>query len=638
MLRVRATLNRALSEKTAALERALSGAADRAVADERARIAGELHDVVAHSLSAMTVQASAAHRLTAAAHAGAGAAFATVEATGREALDELRRLLGVLRRDDAELALAPQPSLRHLGSLVSRTAAAGLPVELDLEGPLPELPAGIDLTAYRVIQGALAGARESGGAGRAEVRVRVRPDGLEVTVADDGAERPLGGIRERVELHGGRLTAGPRSAGGHAVRARLPFDGEAPAPRSEPAPTCPATVSKAAVRRVRGVVTAIRRLEPVAVDRAIAAAAAILGILEVLLSPDLSGPPVLNALVAVAYTLPLAWRRRAPLPALAATIVAAIAMGLLLTSLLHLFAPYGAVLLLGFACGSRLERRPALAAAALIVAGVPAVVATMPEQMFPDFLFPTGIVLGTWIAGRVVRSRTRLTEQLHETAARLAEEQEAEAHAAAGEERRRIAREMHDLVAHSMSVMVVQAGGARRILGRDAGRALEAAARIERTGREALSEMRHLLGVLHPGAEHQLAPQPTLAELDALVERARAAGLPAVLAHRGERHSLPAGLDLAAYRIVQEALTNALKHAHGAATEVTVDWARDAIALEVRDSGGGSAAALNGGHGLVGMRERVRLYGGELHTGPLPGGGWTVRATLPCAEREAVAA
>jgi signal transduction histidine kinase len=262
----------------------------------------------------------------------------------------------------------------------------------------------------------------------------------------------------------------------------------------------------------------------------------------------------------------------------------------------------------------------------------------MPHQTRADYFFPTVICLTTWASGRVVRSRTRLTERLHEAAARLAEQQAEEATRAAAEERRRIAREMHDLVAHSMSVMVVQAGGARRIIGRDAGRAVQAAARIERIGREALAEMRHLLGMLHPGADQAaLAPQPTLAELGALVERANAAGLPAVLAHRGERHPLPAGLDLAAYRIVQEALTNALKHAHGAPTEVIVDWAPDAIALAVVDRGGGRAGVANGGHGLVGMRERVRLYGGELETGPLPDGGWRVRATLPCGDREAVA-
>jgi signal transduction histidine kinase len=614
------------------------------VADERSRIAGELHDVVAHALSAMTVQAGAAHRLAVAGHASAREAFAAVESTGREALDELRRLLGVLRRDDAELALAPQPSLRHLTSLTNRTAAAGLPVGLDVPDELPELPAGLDLTAYRVVQEALAGAREPGEAGRAEVRVRLGADALELAVFDDGHAldaRPLIGIRERVELHGGRLTAGPRRAGGHAVRAWLPLDGEtapaADARDERPAP-CPAARARRFSAAARGLVVAVRRLEPVAVDRAIAAGVALLGVVEVLTSRDLSGPPAANAVLALGYTLPLAWRRRAPLPALAVTLVFGIAMGALLTTLDHLFVPYGAVLLLAFACGARLERRGALAAAGLLAAGIPAVVSTFVDQNAGNYAFPLFITLSTWAMGRVVRSRTRLTERLHETAARLAEQQAEEAHRAAGDERRRIAREMHDLVAHSMSVMVVQAGGARRIIGIDSGRAVAAAAQIERTGREALTEMRHLLGMLHPGADHAaLAPQPTLAELGALVERANAAGQPARLAHRGERHPLPAGLDLAAYRIVQEALTNAFKHANGATTEITVDWAPDRIALEVRDRGGARADVTNGGHGLVGMLERVRLYGGELETGPLPEGGWSVRATLPCEEREAVA-
>src|SRR4051794_3573024 len=158
LLRSRTTLNRTLQEKTEELERARADAADRAVADERTRIAGELHDVVAHALSAMTVQAGAARRLTAAGHASARDAFAAVEGTGRDALTELRRLLGVLRREDAEIALAPQPSLRHLGSLAERMSASGLPVSLTVEGEEPELPAGIDLTGYRVVQEALAGA------------------------------------------------------------------------------------------------------------------------------------------------------------------------------------------------------------------------------------------------------------------------------------------------------------------------------------------------------------------------------------------------------------------------------------------------------------------------------------------------
>jgi signal transduction histidine kinase len=190
---------------------------------------------------------------------------------------------------------------------------------------------------------------------------------------------------------------------------------------------------------------------------------------------------------------------------------------------------------------------------------------------------------------------------------------------------------MHDVVAHSISVMVVQAGGARRILARDAGRAVEAATRIERTGRDALGEMRHLLGMMSDGAEPPaLAPQPTLAEIGELVARARAAGLPAVLDVRGERRPLPAGLDLAAYRIVQEGLTNAMKHAPGAATTVTVSWAPHDLALEIHNAAAEDPAPSDG-HGLLGMAERVRIYGGELDAGP-DASGWRVTAHLPLSE------
>jgi signal transduction histidine kinase len=294
-----------------------------------------------------------------------------------------------------------------------------------------------------------------------------------------------------------------------------------------------------------------------------------------------------------------------------------------------LFVPLLVILICGYSCGAYQDGVRAWVAVGVIAAGMLAVITTMPDQSPSDFFFPTMFMVMSWLAGRAIHSRTRLTEALHEAAAQAAEEHDDEVRRAAAEERRRIAREMHDLVAHSMSVMVVQAGGARRILDRDPARALEAAERIERTGREALAEMRHLLGVLHPGEEARaLAPQPTLAELDALITRARAAGLPVLLYEDGERRPLPAGLDLAAYRIVQEALTNALKYSGGAATEVTVTWGSLELAIEVRDRGR-RRVARDGGHGLVGMRERVRVYGGELETGPARGGGWRVRATLP---------
>jgi signal transduction histidine kinase len=337
-----------------------------------------------------------------------------------------------------------------------------------------------------------------------------------------------------------------------------------------------------------------------------------------------------NVAVALAYTLPLAWRRTHPWALIACVIGAALVMAEFLTPMKDLFVPLLVILISAYSCGAQKDARQAYASVVVIAAGMIGVMSTFEHpDGASDYFFPTMFMVMAWLAGRAMHSRTRLTEALHEAAAQAAEEHDDELRRAAAEERRRIAREMHDLVAHSMSVMVVQAGGARRILDRDPARALEAAERIERTGREALAEMRHLLGVLHPSPEPRaLAPQPTLAELDALITRAQAAGLPVHLHEDGARRPLPAGLDLAAYRIVQEALTNALKHAGGAATEVTVTWGELELAIEVRDRGR-RRAANDGGHGLVGMRERVRVYGGELETGPARGGGWRVRATLP---------
>src|SRR5215210_6964910 len=222
----RSRLNTTLLEKAERLRRDRADQAEQAAAEERARIAGELHDVVAHAMSAMVVQAGGARRLAAKDPQRARDAFAAVEDTGREALTEIRRLLGVLRHQDDEIALAPQPSLRHLAALVRRVEAAGLPVELQVDGEERPLPPGVDLTAYRLVQEALGGALEQGAAGRAQVLVRYRPDGIDLEVTDDGTggdgARTLPGVRERVSLYGGQLHAGRRRGGGHAVRAKLP--------------------------------------------------------------------------------------------------------------------------------------------------------------------------------------------------------------------------------------------------------------------------------------------------------------------------------------------------------------------------------------------------------------------------------
>jgi len=225
----RARLHRALRQKAEDAEAERRSEAAAAVLEERTRIAGELHDVVAHALSAMTVQAAGARRLATKDPDRARDAFAAVETTGREALTELRRLLGVLRKEDEELALAPQPSLAHLDALARRWQAAGLPVALEVTGEVRALPAGVDLTAYRLVQEALGRARDAGGAGHASVRIAYGSEDVRVDVADDGAPqgRRLLGMRERVSVYGGELAAAPADGGGWRVSARLPV--EAPA-------------------------------------------------------------------------------------------------------------------------------------------------------------------------------------------------------------------------------------------------------------------------------------------------------------------------------------------------------------------------------------------------------------------------
>jgi signal transduction histidine kinase len=224
---------------------------------------------------------------------------------------------------------------------------------------------------------------------------------------------------------------------------------------------------------------------------------------------------------------------------------------------------------------------------------------------------------------RVVRDRERR--------AQLAErERDVAAREAVVEERARIARELHDAVAHHVSVMVVQAGAERRTLEGSNDGTREVLETIERTGRSALTEMRRLLGMLRDETDHPLHPQPGLADVPTLVSQLRDAGLAVRLEMDGDRRELPVGIELSAYRIVQEALTNALKHAGDAEATVHVRYGSDLLELEITDDGGGGhESSLPGGHGLVGMRERVALYGGRFRASPNPAGGFTVHALLP---------
>jgi len=243
------------------------------------------------------------------------------------------------------------------------------------------------------------------------------------------------------------------------------------------------------------------------------------------------------------------------------------------------------------------------------------------------------VIIAAWMIGVAVREQRAYTAGLREQAERRVQAQLAEGRRAATEERLRIARELHDVVAHSLSLIAVQAGVGSYVAGARPEEAARALASIETTSREALREMRWLLGVLRDdSAGTDLAPAHGLADVGQLVAGTAEAGVRVQLEIRGTQRPVPPGVGLAAYRIIQEALTNVVKHAQTTASRVLVTYTDDALCLEITDDGRGAradAVAASGGHGIAGMRERASLFGGELHAGPLPGRGFRVGVRLP---------
>jgi signal transduction histidine kinase len=334
--------------------------------------------------------------------------------------------------------------------------------------------------------------------------------------------------------------------------------------------------------------------------------------------------------LSLALPLPLLARRRAPRVVFAAVCALALVQWVLDLRLLVDVA----LLVALYTVATRQPRRQAAAAAGVLEIGV--VLASVrfspaADGVVGSLVFLTGLVAAAVLLGVTVHARREHLAELEDRARRLERERDQQSRLAVTAERARIAREMHDIVAHSLAVMTTLADGALASAGREPELAVEAMRQVSATGRQALGDMRRLLGVLRDASEPaELLPQPSLAGLEDLLGQVRATGLAVRLNVTGAPQPLPPTEDATAYRVVQEALTNALKHAREL-SEVTVAlaWSGSALDVEVRDDGALPAVGVGGGHGLVGMRERVGVFAGSLEAGPDAAGGWRLRARLP---------
>jgi signal transduction histidine kinase len=474
-----------------------------AVQDERARIAHEMHDVVAHNVGLIVLQAGGARSVLEAAPDLARAALLQVEQTGRQTLDEMRHLVGILR----------------VGKGREGTSVADLESSSATTGSLDPV---------------------------AERRAPSRLDWL--------------------------LTLGfVLLAVGEAANGVFP------------------------------------------------------------------GPPWLAAAVLTAGLVPVAFRRVAPLAAITVSTALLLPWVLAVGAVNNLSQLLGELLLVyalgNHARGRRLLVGVAVGATLFVAEGVRGL---LPN--FSDWAYASLLWFGALGLGAALRIQTQHAIALAVSAERAEREAESAARASVQQERARIARELHDVVADKVGLIVLQAGGARSVLATDPARARAALEQVEETGRLTLAEMRHLVGILGGGEDEERRPLPCLERLPDLIDEARAGGLTVDLAVEGAPVELPAGLELAAYRLVQEALTNARKHAPASTVRVCLGYEPERVRVEVTDDGPppGSMPApvrtpAGSGHGLIGMRERVRLYGGRLQTGRVAGGGFRVEAILPVA-------
>ena len=329
--------------------------------------------------------------------------------------------------------------------------------------------------------------------------------------------------------------------------------------------------------------------------------------------------------------LPIVARRRFPFagPAVYWLLAAGI------TFVDPLLIPYASALFVvgmadAFLLGNLRDSRRAGAGLAVVVGSAVTIVYNVPGHSVSQLVLVPLEFAVSWVAGFAVRARAEQAEAAEVRAAAAELERDAAARVAVAEERARIARELHDIVAHAVSVMVLQVGAVRHKLPDALAEDRDALSGVERVGRAALTEMRRLLAVMRrDGDRAELAPQPGLDGLDSLVKDIGRAGLPVELHVEGEPFPLPRGIDLSAYRIAQEAVTNALKHAHASHADVTICYAPEEVQIQVRDNGQGAVTSNGHGHGLIGIRERVKLYGGDMTAGTADGGGFLLSTRLP---------
>jgi signal transduction histidine kinase len=332
--------------------------------------------------------------------------------------------------------------------------------------------------------------------------------------------------------------------------------------------------------------------------------------------------------------LPLLGRRRFPFAAPASVLLLAASLSFLDGRLVPFTVSASvAGITAAFLLGNLRDDVQARLGLAIVIGGAAIVVYNDPAHAAGEFIFIPALFAIGWLAGFALRERAEDAEAAEVRAAQAERERDAAARIAVAEERARIARELHDIVAHAVSVMVLQVGAVRHRLPDARSPDREALQDVEQAGRTALTDMRRLLGAMRQDGEQiDLTPQPGLDRVESLLDEVRRAGLPVELHLEGEPRRLPRAIDLSAYRIVQEGLTNALKHAHASHADVTVSYATDEVQIVVRDDGAGASTSNEPGYGLAGMRERVKIYGGEMSTGIANGGGFVLRTRLPLAE------